>query len=385
MKIRIEQEPSKWEALSIRDRAKYIHQSIQNHFANGDSLTDLSIDDIRHQFDEGGKVLPSFDEWINALASAWGITSEQVLDPRQYYDYEKYYKDNPQEAWNQIALFNLQNQRELTEEEKEKLHFPDNGKSGTYKTLNHPTHPEMGYSWNKENTTFYPSERQFYMSSPENYDETNTDRILDYLGRDLKYNRGASKAIYDNGIILPTTYVTPRENYQILERNPLDTGWQYKQEEYKNGGNLIHQYDEGGPKNKFQYRADWYTKHPEVMELHAANGITNRDNIGIQAAMLKAMRESAQKDNPDADNDTLDRMAMVYYNRGEGGARSYLRSHPNNFGYNFNPGIVDLFQRQPIQPIDLSNIRTVQQDIQENPNYLDNIFNQYSNGGILIH
>lgn len=246
MKIRIEQEPTRWDSLSMRDRAKYIHQSIQNHYANGGSMTDISIDDIRHQFEEGWQQVPSFNEWIKALAHAWDTTPEQVLDPKQYYDYVKYYEDNPQEAWNQIALFNLQRQRELTEEEKQKLHFPDSGESGTYKTLNHPTHPEMGYSWNENNTVFYPSERQFYMNNPKIPNETNTDRILDYLGSDLNYNKGASKAVYDKGIILPTTYITPRESYQVLERNPLDTGWQYKQEEYDNGGTLIHQYDEGG-------------------------------------------------------------------------------------------------------------------------------------------
>lgn len=86
MKIKIEQEPSAWHNLSMRDRAKYIHNSVQNHFANGGSMTDISIDDIRHQFnDEGEKDIytkanaildkrikqkmmenrPSYEDWIN--------------------------------------------------------------------------------------------------------------------------------------------------------------------------------------------------------------------------------------------------------------------------------------------------------------------------------
>lgn len=86
MKIKIEQEPSAWHNLSMRDRAKYIHNSVKNHFANGGFMTDISIDDIRHQFNDGGekdiyakanailderikqKMMenrPSYEDWIN--------------------------------------------------------------------------------------------------------------------------------------------------------------------------------------------------------------------------------------------------------------------------------------------------------------------------------
>lgn len=54
MKIRIEQQPSKWDRLSIRERAAAIRQHVSNTLANGGSLTDISIDDVRHRFDEGG-------------------------------------------------------------------------------------------------------------------------------------------------------------------------------------------------------------------------------------------------------------------------------------------------------------------------------------------
>lgn len=44
----------KWNDLSMRERAKQIRENVQRTFRDGGSLTDISIDDIRHQFDEGG-------------------------------------------------------------------------------------------------------------------------------------------------------------------------------------------------------------------------------------------------------------------------------------------------------------------------------------------
>ena len=75
-----------WKALSMRERANIIRNSVQNHFANGGSMIDISIDDIRHQYDEGEeediyakanailderikqqmmKNRPSYEDWIN--------------------------------------------------------------------------------------------------------------------------------------------------------------------------------------------------------------------------------------------------------------------------------------------------------------------------------
>ena len=75
-----------WKTLSMRERANIIRNSVQNHFANGGSMIDISIDDIRHQYDEGEeediyakanailderikqqmmKNRPSYEDWIN--------------------------------------------------------------------------------------------------------------------------------------------------------------------------------------------------------------------------------------------------------------------------------------------------------------------------------
>lgn len=111
--------------------------------------------------------------------------------------------------------------------------------------------------------------------------------------------------------------------------------------------------------NNEQWEDSWELNEKQ-QKVHAANGLTNRDNIGIQAALLKAMRDAASVDNPEVDDDTLDRMAMIYYNRGEEGARNYLKEHLNNFGYNFNPAIVEIFKRERPKPLDLTGISKVE-------------------------
>lgn len=59
-------------------------------------------------------------------------------------------------------------------------------------------------------------------------DEINTDRVLDYLGSDLDYNRGATRVIYDGAYQLPGVTVTPNGNYTELVPNELGTGWMYR-------------------------------------------------------------------------------------------------------------------------------------------------------------
>ena len=56
----------------------------------------------------------------------------------------------------------------------------------------------------------------------------NTDRILDYLGSDLTYNKGGTKVMYDGTYLLPRVTVTPRGNYTDLIPNELGTGWMYR-------------------------------------------------------------------------------------------------------------------------------------------------------------
>lgn len=82
MKIKIEQEPSAWHNLSMKDKAKYIHNSVKNHFANGGSMTDISIDDIRHQFNDGGEK----DIYAKANAILDERIKQKMLENRPLYE-----------------------------------------------------------------------------------------------------------------------------------------------------------------------------------------------------------------------------------------------------------------------------------------------------------
>lgn len=57
-----------------------------------------------------------------------------------------------------------------------------------------------------------------------------------------------------------------------------------------------------------------------------AMGYNYSDNIGIMAATLKAMRDQAKKDFPNASKSDLDRYAGAYYNRGFTGGKKYIRA-----------------------------------------------------------
>lgn len=125
---------------------------------------------------------------------------------------KKSYKDfstRLSKAWNNQAI-----------EQGSKAHFPDAGKSGTYKKPSHPTYPDLGInSWLNNDRVFNMSARQAVPN--------NTDRVLDYLGSDLYYNNGNTKAMYNGAYQLPSITITPKGNYTELIPNELGTGWMY--------------------------------------------------------------------------------------------------------------------------------------------------------------
>ena len=57
---------------------------------------------------------------------------------------------------------------------------------------------------------------------------SSTDRVLDYLGYDLGYNKGGTKAMYNGAYQLPEVTITPNGNYTELIPNELGTGWMYR-------------------------------------------------------------------------------------------------------------------------------------------------------------
>lgn len=191
-----------WKDLNMKERAAFIKVAVDNGI--------LDINDIighYNKFAEGGVLddNKSFKDFAKKLSIAWGgqdITKDD-------YDYEKYYNDNPNEAYEQLRLIQM----------GIAPHFPDDGKSGMYKKPSHPTYPDLGdKSWSENDTVFNISDRQV---------EGDTDRILNYLGSDLNYNNGSTKVKYNEGIVLPTLTVTPNARWTELVPNKYHTGWVY--------------------------------------------------------------------------------------------------------------------------------------------------------------
>lgn len=189
----------RWNDLSMTDRAAYIKLGVDN------GVTDLKvIRDTYNKYNEGGPIKNSKD-YKKALSNYW----HEDVDTHDY-DYDKYYNDAPIEAQKQLNLILA----------GKGGHFPDAGKSGTYKKPTHPTYPDLGdKSWSNNDTIFHLSDRQMDMD---------TDRVLDYLGADLDYNNGSTKVMYKDTYILPSITVTPKGNYTDLVPNKLNTGWVYK-------------------------------------------------------------------------------------------------------------------------------------------------------------
>ena len=168
----------------------------------------------------------NFEDWSKKLSDYWG---EDIST--HDYDYKKYYDDNPKEAYKQLNHILSGG----------KGHFPDEGKSGIYKKLSHPTYPDLGdNSWSDNDTVFHISDRQL---------DGDTDKTLNYLGEDLNYNNGGTKVMYQDSYLLPSETVTPNGSYSDLVPNKLHTGYVYEDSPvraYAEGGNL---YAKGGKMN----------------------------------------------------------------------------------------------------------------------------------------
>lgn len=214
MKIKIEQEPSTWHNLSIRDRAKYIHNSVKNHFANGGSMTDISIDDIKQQFDKGKY---SAENLVDAIYTMPNIVEE--LPEKE--PIEHYLNTIPEEEAIKLGYF-----------EDERGHRDDR-----VKLESHPTHPSRG----NFNDLFIYNLTDKGIQDP-NY---SIFGIVDG-GQDPQ-----ATLIYDNGIVLPEITVSPQGNYFHNTYDDIKI--------YNNGGILLHQFNTGGNTltNEAQPKNDW--------------------------------------------------------------------------------------------------------------------------------
>lgn len=214
-----------WNFLSMKDKAEMMRVAIKN------GITTLpEIREAYNKFAEGGPK-KSYEDFATRLSRVWNGEDLSKHD----YDYEKYFNDNPDRAYEQLESL----------EHGGEGHFPDGGESGIYKLPTHPTYPDLGEnSWSDNDTIFHISDRQ---------NEGDTDKILDYLGSDLGYNRGATKVMHDDYVVLPSVQVTPNAGvYPGLVPNKYHTGWVYegspsRDKNFAYGGNL---FGNGGKKNK---------------------------------------------------------------------------------------------------------------------------------------
>lgn len=149
--------------------------------------------------------MPSlYNTWSKQLSKAWG---NQDLS-KDSYNYKKYYNDQPVVAWLQLNNILTHNWNNYIPSG----HFPDKGKSGTYKTNSHPTYPWLGNkSWSDNNQIYHLSKDQYINpNSGKSLDDT-----MDYLGSDYGYNNGGTKIVYDGANVLPTLYVTKTRGFWI--------------------------------------------------------------------------------------------------------------------------------------------------------------------------
>lgn len=220
-----------WKDLNMSEKSQIIATMVNNGIYN---LRDIrnEYNNNEHQYKDGGHK-KSYKDFRNKLSTYW----HQNIDEDDY-DYEKYYNDNPDEAYRQLNTILSGG----------KSHFPDEGKSGIYKKTTHPTYPDLGAkSWSNNDTVFHISDRQAYSNAP-NADYANTDRILDYLGSDLNYNNGSTKVMHDDAYYLPEVTVTPSGNYVELVPNKLNTGWVYHDSPFKDPS--FNLYGDGGNTKK---------------------------------------------------------------------------------------------------------------------------------------
>lgn len=155
--------------------------------------------------------------WKEQLSKAWG---DQDLS-KDAYDYDKYYKDQPVAAWMQLRDIEANKWNPYITS----AHFPDGGKSGLYKTSQHPTYPGLGNkSWSPDGSVYYLSDQQYM--NPKDYH--NIDNTLDYLGSDYSYNKGGTHVVYKGANVLPTLWVLPKDRGFNLRSNKYDNGFEYK-------------------------------------------------------------------------------------------------------------------------------------------------------------
>lgn len=149
----------------------------------------------------------------------------------------------------------------------------------------------------------------------------NREGFVDHMIENVNTRLAQPKAILD---------YEPTTGYNTLNR-----------QEYENEGPAWYGTDWAGAmlkKGAISLKGEKHYNHPFINEVgqttDALSSNTVAGNIGIMAAMLKYFRDAAKRDHPRAKGKTLDDYTMIYYNRGEPGARKYINSGQYKGHYN---------------------------------------------------
>lgn len=209
-----------WDKLSMADKAKIIKMGVDS------GLTHLDhIKKAYNSFADGG-----YTGWKEALLEWNPDLSEDINSDNPSYDYEGFYYDNPQYAYDLLK-------------EKQGTHFTDKFKRPSHPTFSDESiysSPETpGGHWRQANDKWF-YQPSGYTGTPERIKNT----------RDYLMNSGEGYSI-GNNVYFPTTTFDPNKTYKFNQTPVITPNGNYVEDinpsSYKFGGK-VNKYDGGGQK-----------------------------------------------------------------------------------------------------------------------------------------
>lgn len=190
----------KWNDLPMAERAKYIQLGVKNGITN--------LDEIKNYYNSFTK--EGYNEWKEKIKKHKGIN----IDNDPTYDYEGYYNNNTNEAWD---MLNKDSNAHFTDQYKTVYH-PSFSNESIYSGYRNKFNPEgiTGGTWIDDNN--------YIMSQSQFDNDWDTDATLDYFNsaEDSPVNLYAP----DGATVLKGITVTPnkfggggKKNYRIARLN----------------------------------------------------------------------------------------------------------------------------------------------------------------------
>ena len=179
-----------------------------------------SINRIDAIKDSTPKILPSKYKYLGKGNESNNYNTQIPINKVTLYN--KWFNSLPSDIRNtdnydmQGYWLNMVDGRNESREEGE--HFPD-----TYKKPNHPTFSNQSQYKNNKAGSWIVKNNNYVGFNMSPWQMNNSDETLHALGYDSNV-----KPVYNNGIVLPTVYVTPKHNYINMKSNKDKSGWIYK-------------------------------------------------------------------------------------------------------------------------------------------------------------